>query len=86
MNQLEKKSKSYFRDLFINLLDTDLQNQILYATEKDNDIRKTIETIIKDGPSNLKNNILDWKIKEVNGQRTIFYKGKNHIPDDQELQ
>ena len=42
--------------------------------------------LMKDGPSNLKNKILDWKIEEVNGQKTIFYKGKNYIPNDQELQ
>ena len=42
--------------------------------------------IIKDGPSNLKNDELDWKIEEVNGKKTIFYKGKNYIPNDQGLQ
>ena len=38
--------------------------------------------MIKDGPSNLKNDILDWKIEEVNRQKTIFYKGKSYIPND----
>jgi hypothetical protein len=28
----------------------------------------------------------DWKIEEVDDQKTIFYKGKQYIPKDQELQ
>jgi hypothetical protein len=28
----------------------------------------------------------DWKIEEVDNQKTIFYKGKQYIPKDQELQ
>ena len=63
-----------------------LQNQILYTTEKDDNIRKTIKTIIKDRLSNLKNDILNWKIEEVNRQKTIFYKEKKYIFSDQELQ
>jgi Integrase zinc binding domain len=27
----------------------------------------------------------DWKLEEIDGKRTIFYKGKNYIPKDQEL-
>ena len=56
-------------DLFINLLDIDLQNQIL-----------------DEGPTNMQNDLADWKIEGVDGQRAIFYKAKNYIPKDQELQ
>ena len=73
-------------DLFVNLLDIDLQEQILNAKDLDIDIKNVIETIRMKGPINLLNNITDWKIEEVNGQKTIFYKGKNYIPKDQDLQ
>jgi hypothetical protein len=32
------------------------------------------------------NNLQDWKIEEIDGWETIFFKGKNYIPKDLELQ
>ena len=72
-------------DLFMNLLDVNLQKRILNAKDLDMDIKDMIETIQRNGPTNLLNIISDWKIEEINGQKTIFYKGKNYIPRDQDL-
>ena len=52
----------------------------------DIDIKNIIETIQKNGPTDLLNDITDWKIEEINRQKTIFYKAKNYIPRDQDLQ
>jgi hypothetical protein len=49
------------------------------------DVKNTIETLMEEGPTNLKNNLQDWKIEEIDGQKTIFFKGKNYIPKDLEL-
>ena len=72
-------------NMFINLLDSDLQERILNRKELDIDVKNVMETLLQEGPTNLENNLEDWKIKEVDGRRTIFYKGKNYIPKDQEL-
>ena len=72
-------------NLFVNLLDIDLQGRILNPKDLDIDIKNIIETIQKNGPTNLLNDITDWKIEEIHEQKTIFYKGKNYIPRDQEL-
>ena len=72
-------------DLFVNLLDVDLQKRILNVKDLDMDIKNIIKTIQRNGPMNLLNNISDWKIEEINRQKTIFYKGKNYIPRDQNL-
>jgi hypothetical protein len=72
-------------NLFINLLDTKLQEQILNGKELDLDAKNDIETLIEEGPTSLKNDLQDWKIEEINGQKTIFFKGKNYIPKDLEL-
>jgi Integrase zinc binding domain len=40
---------------------------------------------MKEGPTSLKNNLEDWKIEEIDGRKTIFFKGKNYIPKDLEL-
>ena len=69
-------------NLFINLLDMDLQNWILDAKDMDMDIKFIIKTNTKKGPTNMQIDLADWKIEEVDGQRTIFYKGKNYIPKD----
>jgi hypothetical protein len=72
-------------NLFINLLDTELQERILNGKEIDLDIKNAMETLLEEGPTNLQNNLHDWEIEEINGKQTIFHKGKNYIPKDQEL-
>ena len=65
--------------------DADLQERILNGKELDIDVKNAMETLLQEGPTNLKNDLEDWKIEEVDGRKTIFYKGKNYIPKDQEL-
>ena len=72
-------------NMFINLLDTDLQERILNGKELDIDVKNAMKMLLQEGPTNLKNDLEDWKIKEVDGRKMIFYKGKNYIPKDQEL-
>jgi RNase H-like domain found in reverse transcriptase/Integrase zinc binding domain len=85
--QMEEEDKVVLPDnLFINLLDTELQEWILNRKELDLDIKNTIETLMEEGPISLKNNLQDWKIEEIDGWKTIFFKGKNYIPKDLELQ
>jgi hypothetical protein len=84
--QMEEEDKVVLPDnLFINLLDTELQEQILNGKELDLDVKNAIETLMEEGPTGLKNNLQDWKIEEINEQKTIFFKGKNYIPKDLEL-
>jgi hypothetical protein len=54
-------------NLFINLLDTELQERILNGKELDLDVKNAIETLMEEGPNNLKNNLQDWKIEEIGG-------------------
>jgi hypothetical protein len=46
-------------NLFINLLDTELQEQILNGKELDLDIKNTIKTLMEEGPTSLKNDLQD---------------------------
>jgi hypothetical protein len=62
-----------------------LQERILNGKELDLDMKNTIKTLMKEGPTSLKNNLEDWKIEEIDGKKTIFFKGKNYIPKDLEL-
>jgi hypothetical protein len=44
-----------------------------------------METLLEEGPTNLQNDLYNWKVEEIDGKRTIFHKEKNYIPKDQEL-
>jgi RNase H-like domain found in reverse transcriptase/Integrase zinc binding domain len=73
-------------DLFLNLLDVNLRDRITKNKEYDFDVTKAIELLQEEGPTSIQNNLEDWKIEEVDDQKTIFYKGKQYVPKDQELQ
>jgi hypothetical protein len=72
-------------DLFLNLLDVNLRDRITKNKEYNFDVTKAIELLQEEGLTNIQNNLKDWKIEEVDNQKTIFYKGKQYVPKDQEL-
>jgi Integrase zinc binding domain len=83
---MEEEDKVVLPDnLFITLLDTELQERILNGKELDLDVKNAIETLMEEGPTSLKNDLQDWKIEEIDERKTIFFKGKNYIPKDLEL-
>ena len=73
-------------NMFINLLDINLQEWILNSCDKTMDIKATLEMIMKEGPTSLQHDLSNWKIEDINGRKAIFYKGMNYIPNNQELQ
>jgi hypothetical protein len=74
---MEEEDKVVLPDnLFINLLDTELQERILNRKELDLDVKNAIETLMEEGLTNLKNDLQDWKIEEIDGQKTIFFNTK----------
>jgi hypothetical protein len=65
---MEEEDKVVLPDnLFINLLDMELQERILNEKELDLDVKNAIETLIEEGPTSLKNDLQDWKIEEIEG-------------------
>jgi hypothetical protein len=83
---MEEEDKVVLPDnLFINLLDTELQERILNGKELDLDVKNAFETLMEEGLTSLKNDLQDWKIEEIDGRKTIFFKGKNYILKDLEL-
>jgi hypothetical protein len=83
---MEEEDKVVLPDnLFINLLDAELQEQILNGKELDLDIKNAIETLMEEGLTSLKNDLQDWKIEEIDGRKTTFFQGKNYRPKDLEL-
>jgi Integrase zinc binding domain len=72
-------------DLFLNLLDVNPRDRITKNKEYNFDVTKAIELLQEKGPTSIQNDLEDWKIEEVDDQKTIFYKGKQYVPKDQEL-
>jgi Integrase zinc binding domain/RNase H-like domain found in reverse transcriptase len=72
-------------DLLLNLLDINLRDRIMKNKDYDFDVTRAIELLQEEGPASIQNNLENWKIEEVDDQKTIFYKGKQYIPKDQEL-
>jgi hypothetical protein len=67
-------------ELFVKLLDIDLQERIANSKEFDFDVTDAINTLLENGPTSIWNDLEDWKMEETDGRRIIFYKGRNYIP------
>ena len=72
-------------DLFVNLIDTELQQRIANCTMMDRDAIEVLETLIQKGPTTVRNNLSDWTMEEFNGKNVLFFKGKNYVPQDETL-
>ena len=69
-------------NMFINLIDLDLQDRIAKSKNYDFDIKNALEILLEKGPNTLQSNLEDWKLEKHNGENVMFYKGKNYIPND----
>ena len=72
-------------NLFINLIDTDLQERISKAEDLDKDASDAIQLLLETGPTTVQKELADWTIEDFKGRNILFYKGKNYIPKDTEL-
>jgi hypothetical protein len=72
-------------DLFLNLLNINLRDRIMKNKEYDFNVTKAIKLLQEERPTSIQNNLEDWRIEEIDDQKTIFYKGKQYVPKDQEL-
>ena len=66
-------------NLFLNLLDLTLQDQVLGLGQLD-DFLKNFS--INDPPFGAPGN---WKLELIEGRNTLFYKGQNYVPDNLNL-
>ena len=72
-------------NLFVNLINTDLQRRIVNCTTTDKDAAEALITLLKDDPTTMKNRSDDWTLEPFEGKHALFYKNKNYIPPDDEL-
>ena len=69
-------------EMFVNLIDMDLQNQIAIANDIDSDAAEALKLLLEKAPTEMTTGLEDWKLETTEGRNILFYKGKNYIPKD----
>ena len=71
--------------LFINLINIELQWEIANTNNLDMDATAAIMLLLGKGPTDLKWDLSDWTTKDFEGKSILFYQGKSYIPKDYDL-
>src|SRR5258708_3679107 len=72
-------------NLFISLIDMELQRKIANSTDMDIDAADALKTLLGQAPIHLRKDLEDWTLHIFNDKNILFYQGKNYIPKDFEL-
>ena len=72
-------------EMFVNLIDTDLQERIAIANDLDGNAAEALKLLLEKAPAEMTTGLEDWRLENTNGRNILFYKGKNYIPKDTEL-
>ena len=73
------------KTLFVSLIDTELQERILDPKKHDDEAVNALETLLDEGPTDLKRDLKDWTIEEKDGKKMLFYQQRAYVPDDLEI-
>ena len=60
--------------MFINLIDTNLQDRIANVENYDFDIKNALEMLLEKGPLTLQQDLEDWKLEKHNNKNFYFIK------------
>ena len=72
-------------NMFVNLMDLDLQDRIVNMDKYDFNIKNVLELLLENGPNSLRQDLEDWQLEKHRNKNILFYKDKNYIPDDLDL-
>ena len=72
-------------NLFIQLLDVNLQRRIANTHDHDEEVTMALMTMLEQGPTAIRQELGDWTIENFEGRDIVFFKGKNYIPRDDNL-
>ena len=71
--------------LFINLINIELQQEIANTNNLDTNATATIMLLLGKGPTDLNWDLSDCTTEDFEGKSILFYQGKNYIPKDYDL-
>ena len=72
-------------NMFVNLMDLDLQDRIANTDKYDYDVKNALELLLENGPNYSRQGLEDWWLEKHGEKNILFYKDKNYIPDDLDL-
>ena len=72
-------------NLFVHLIDTDLQNRIAECKDMDKDTTDALITLLDQRSTSLRTGLEDWTTEKFGDKNVLFFKGKNYIPKDETL-
>ena len=72
-------------EMFVNLIDVDLQERIAAANDLDGNAAEMLRLLLENAPKEMTMGLEDWELDNTDGRNILFYKGKNYIPRDAEL-
>ena len=67
-------------------MDLNLQDRIANTDKYDYDIKNALELLLESRPNSLRQDLEDWRLEKHGEKNILFYKDKNYIPDDLDLQ
>ena len=59
-------------DMFVNLMDVDLQDHIANMDKYNYDVKMALELLLENGPNSLQQDLKDWKL-EKHGEKKIYF-------------
>ena len=72
-------------NLFVNLIDLDLQRRIAASDSYDWTAADTIKLILANGPTEAQADLSDWTVDHVDDKPILFYHDKCCVPKDIEI-
>ena len=72
-------------NLFVNLIDVDLQQRIANCDAMDKDATDALKILLNQGSNVIGNQLDEWTMEEFNGKHILFFKEKNYVPLNEEL-
>ena len=69
-------------NLFVNLIDLDLQHHIAASDSYDWTAADAIKLLQADGPTEAQADLSDWTVEHVDDKSILFYHDKCYIPKD----
>ena len=71
--------------MFVNLIDANLQERILNCKKLNMDAMEALKVLLEEGSQTIQNQLVNWTTERINGKQVLYYRGKNYIPQNEEL-
>ena len=72
-------------NLFVNLIDVELQQRIANCDAMDKDATDALTTLLNQRSNAIGDQLNEWTMEKFNGKHILFFKEKNYVAQNEEL-